>query len=96
MDILINYTEDIYFFIIHKSFWKRTKNGINSKRPASMSIINMNLVIGSKELKLPIGPITCPSPGPMFPIDAIEPTKAITVSFSIIAIKNAEIAISAK
>ena len=85
-----------YFLKTHKSFWNKTKKGINSRRPASISVINISFVDAVKSAKLPKGPIICPKPGPILPTAATDPTTAIIVFFSKIAIKNADNTINAK
>jgi hypothetical protein len=65
---------DHYFEILQKSGDNITRKGISSKRPTSISIIKINLLIGFKLPKEPIGPISL-NPGPTLPIVAAVPTR---------------------
>tara|TARA_B100001123_G_scaffold334614_1_gene377939 strand:- start:39 stop:317 length:279 start_codon:yes stop_codon:yes gene_type:complete len=58
----------------------KTNTAKSSSLPRSIPKLKLNLEKLGKSLKLPLGPITSPKPGPTFEIAEADPDKAVTKS----------------
>ena len=80
---------------VQKSFWNKTKNGINSSLPNIILKIIIIFVLqcsGANDSSAH----SFPNAAPIFPIELTVPVIAIVVLCSIAPIKNAEIVIATK